>query len=499
MSTTNVPAIAWTNGQPIVPSEQDVLAGRAADFVSAFGGGLNTAPTTPQGQLIASETAIIGDANSQIAYVASMVNPPQSEGAWQDALGAIYFLERIAASGSVATCTCTGAVNVVIPAGALIQDSQGYLWAATGALTIGSGGTVSGTFQCQTQGPIAAPANTINTIYSSVAGWDRVTNPSAAVPGRLVESAAQFENRRRESVAINAHGSVQSIRSNLLAVSGVLSAYVIDNPTGSAITVGSTNYSVAAHSVLASVYGGTSADVATAIWTAKDAGCAYNGNTSYTVYDTSYPAGSQPSYTVTWLTPTETALAVSVTLTNNAQLPADILTSVQDAILATFSGTDGSVPAGIASAISASRYYSGINGISPLVDIVSVNIGIPTAVTNESVGTGNGSTTAFVHTAANLPVNPGSVSITAGSVVATDSASTPVLSGTSTTGTLSGTGVTGTINYTTGAISLTYSTAPANSTAITMDYSYVPAATVATMGVDQMPTLAAENIVLALQ
>ncbi len=497
--TTNVPQVTWTNGQPVVPSEQDVLAGRAADFTAAFGGGLNTAATTPQGQLIASDTAIIGDGYAQIAYVASMVNPPQSEGAWQDAIGAIYFLERIAAAGSVVTCTCTGAVNTTIPSGALIQDAQGYLWAATGPLTIGTTGTVSGTFQCQTVGPIAAPANTINTIYSSVSGWDRVTNPAAAVPGRLVESPAQFENRRRQSVAINSHGSVQAVLGNLLDVTGVLSAYVIDNPTGSAITVGSTNYSVAAHSLLASVYGGTSADVANAIWTAKDAGCAYNGNTTYTVYDTSYPLGSQPSYPVTWLTPTETALAFAVTLTNNAQLPADILTSVQSAVVGTFAGTDGSVAAGIASSISVSRYYSGINAISALVDIVSVYVGIPTAVTNESVGTGNGSTTAFVHTAAHLPVNPGSVSITAGSVVTTDSASTPVLSGTSTTGTLSGTGVTGTINYVTGAISLTYSTAPANSTAITMDYSYVPAATVATMGVDQMPTLNAQNVVLALQ
>ena len=492
--STNVPAITWVNGSPVIPSEQDVLAGRAADFTSAFGGGLNTSSTTPQGQLIASDTAIIGDKNGQIAYVASMVDPDQSEGAWQDAIGAIYFLERIAASGSVKTVSCIGAVNTTIPAGALLQDPSGYLWAATGAITIGSSGTATGTFQCTTVGPIAWPGdpNAVITIYSAVDGWDRATSSSDASLGRLVESRAQFENRRRQSVAINAHGTVDAVRSNLLALSGVLSAYVTDNATNATITVGSTNYSVVAHSILASVYGGASSDIANAIWTAKDAGCGYNGNTSATVYDTSYPVGSQPAYTVTWLTPTPTPIFFAVTITNNSQLPADIVTLVQNAVLATFNGTDGSVPAGIATGISASRYYAGINAISTLVDIVSVYVGTAIPVTGEGVGTGNGTTVTFTHTAAHIPVNPSSVTITAGSVTATDDGN----------GNLTGTGIaTGsTINYTTGAVSITYTTAPANSTAITMAYSYAdPTATVVTMGVDQMPTLSSSDISVTLQ
>lgn len=80
---TNVPPITWNNGMPVVPSEQAVLAGRAADFVAAYGSGINTSPTTEQGQIIASDTAIIGDANAQIALTASMVDPDQAEGAWQ--------------------------------------------------------------------------------------------------------------------------------------------------------------------------------------------------------------------------------------------------------------------------------------------------------------------------------------------------------------------------------------------------------------------------------
>jgi hypothetical protein len=477
---------------PVVPTEQAVLEGRTADFVSAYGSGLNTSPTTEQGQVIASDTAIIGDAQGQIAFTASMVNPDQAEGAWQDAIGAIYYLERIAAAGSVKTVTCIGAANSPIPAGVLIQDPSGHLWALTGAINLGSAQSAVGTFQCTTTGPIAWPGNTPCTIFTQVPGWDQATSTLAAAEGNNVESRAAFENRRRQSVAINSHGSTQTILGNVLAVPNVLSAYVIDNPTGSAVNVGATNYSVAAHSMLVSVYGGLASAIAQAIWTGKDGGCGYNGNTSYTVADTSYPVGSQPQYPVTWLTPTPTPVYYSVTLQNNSSLPGNIASLVQQAVLATFNGTDaaGSVPAGIGLVISGSRYSPQINLISSAVNIESIEVGLQTAIAAESVGTGNGSTVTFGHTAAHLAVVPGSVTVNAGAVAATDDGN----------GNLVGTGITtGTINYGTGVLSITYTTAPANTVPITMNYNYcTPTSSIVTMGVDQMPTLTAESIVVTL-
>jgi hypothetical protein len=477
---------------PVVPSEQAVLAGRAADFTAAYGSGLNTAPTTPQGQVIASDTAIIGDAQGQIAFVASMVDPDQAEGAWQDAIGAIYFLQRIAAAGSVKTATCIGAVNVPIPAGSLIQDPSGFLWAATSIINLGLTGSAVGTFQCTTPGPIAWPGNTPCTILTQVNGWDQVTSALAAAPGRLVESRAAFENRRRQSVAINSHGSTATILGNVLAVANVLSAFAFDNPTGATVNVGATNYPVVAHSILVSAFGGLASAVAQAIWNGKDGGCGYNGNTTSTIFDTSYPVGSQPAYPVTWLTPTPTPVYFLVTLQNTSSLPADIVTQVQAAVLATFAGTDdaGSVPAGIALTISGSRYAPQINLISSAVNIESLMVALETVVASEGVGTGDGSTVTFTHTAAHLSVVPGTVTITAGSVVATDDGN----------GNLTGTGiVTGTINYSTGVMSITYSTAPVTALAITEAYSWAnPTTGIVSMGVDQMPTLVADSIVVVL-
>ena len=59
--TTNVPAITWVNGSPVLPAEQDILTGVQADINTAFGGGVNPSLQTPQGQLAQTETAIIGE------------------------------------------------------------------------------------------------------------------------------------------------------------------------------------------------------------------------------------------------------------------------------------------------------------------------------------------------------------------------------------------------------------------------------------------------------
>ena len=113
-----------------------------------------------------------------------------------------------------------------------------------------------------------------------------------------------------------------------------------------------------------------------------------------------------------------------------------------------------------------------------------------TAITNESVGTGNGTTTTFAHTAANLYVIPGTVTVTAGAVTGTDD----------TNGNITGTGVGGTIDYVTGAVNLTFTTAPANAVAITMNYQYTnPTATVQAMGIDQIPTLSESNVFVVVQ
>lgn len=369
--STNVPQIQWSNGSPVLPSEQDILVGVQADINAAFGGGVNSGLTTPQGQLAQTETAIIGDKNSEIAYISNQVNPSMASGIWQDAIGYIYFLTRIQAAGTVVSCNCVGAVGTVIPEGAVAKDTSGYLYSSTAEATIPATGIITVQFQNQTTGAIACNIGALSIIYTAVAGWDTVTNPTAGALGNDVESRQAFEARRAASVASNSLNSVQSIYGALAALPDVIDVFVIDNPTSSTLNYGITNYPISAHSLCASVAGGTTSEIATAIWDKKPPGCKLIGNTSTSVYDYYYIP--PVSYVIYWLTPTSTPTYFVVQIVNNALLPSNIIELTQNAVVESFNGLDGLGSAvGIAQTTYSGRYYANINAINTNVNVKEV-------------------------------------------------------------------------------------------------------------------------------
>ena len=376
---TNVPPIVWVNGSPVLPAEQNILTGVQADINIAFGGGVNPSLQTPQGQLAQTETAIIGEKNNEIAYIANQVNPAMASGIWQDAIGYIYFLTRIPGAGTVVNATCNGAVGTVIPAGSVAQDTSGYLYSSLASATIPAGGSVTIQFQNQTQGAIACAIGALNKIYTAIAGWNTITNPSVGALGNTVESRAAFEARRQASVAVNSLNANQSILGAVLSVPNVIEAVVVDNSSNSAVAYGSTSYSLAPHSICVSVAGGTSAAVAQAIWNNKPPGCGYNGNTTVTVYDNSY--ASPIPYTVTFLTPTSTPTYFVVNIKNSTLLPANITQLVQNAVIESFNGQDGGTAVGINSTTYSGRYYANINAIDPNVNVIEVYLGITSTPT----------------------------------------------------------------------------------------------------------------------
>ena len=387
--TTAVPSIQFTATGPVLPSSSQILAGVQADINTAFGGGVNPLLSTPQGQLAQSIAAIIADKNAQIALIASEVNPDTADTRWQDAIGQIYFLQRIQATGTVVSLTINGLAGTAVPVGTLFQDTAGQTYSLTAPVTIASTGTVIGQVQNTVPGPTPCPTGTLTTIYTSVPGLETVTNAAAGSLGNLVESRSAFELRRRASVAANGVNSPQSLLGAVLSVSGVIGAFVVDNPSGTAITYGATNYSIPAHSVVVSVAGGTATQVAQAIWSKKPAGCGYAGNTTATVYDTSPQyAPTYPGYSVTWLTPTAQPIYISVSIARNNALPGNIVALVQAAITAAFNGTDGGIPAKIGGTLYAGRFYAGVTATNVNVSILSLFVGAAASPTTTSVASG---------------------------------------------------------------------------------------------------------------
>jgi hypothetical protein len=387
--STNVPAIQWENGSPVIPNEQAILAGVQADINAAFGGGVNPSLQTPQGQLAQTETAIIGDKNSQIAYIANQVNPSMASGIWQDAIGEIYFITRIQAEGTVVNCTCLGAVNTVIPIGTVAQDTTGYLYSSTESGVIPATGSITIPFQNQTTGAIACNPGALTIIVTAIAGWDTITNPSAGALGNDVESRQAFEARRSASVAVNSVNSIQSIYAALASITGILQVFVVDNPLGTTQNYGATNYPIPAHSVCVSVAGGTASEIGTAIWNNKPPGCGYVTTAgSYATLGTTVVTDSNyippVPYTVTWLNAGSTNTFFVVKIANNTLVPSNIIQLTQNAVVQSFEGLDGNGPAvGIGASTYSGRYYGNINAINPNVNVIEVYL----TTTNSVVAT----------------------------------------------------------------------------------------------------------------
>ena len=386
-SPSSVPKLKFTTAGVTVPAETDVLAGVQADMNAAFGGGLNPALETPQGQLASSQAAIIGDKNNEIAYFVNQVDPQYSDGRFQDAIGRIYFLTRKPATATAVTATLTGLPGTVVPGGTLAQDTSGNTYACSADATIGVTGTVNAEFQNIQTGPIPCAAGTLTQVYQAVPGWDAITNAADGTLGNNVESRADFEYRRKNSVTLNGKGTPSAIYAEVFALPGVLDVYVKDNPSGETVLTGPTNYPLLPHSVYVAAVGGADADVAAAIWRKKDVGCDYNGNTSVTVTDESGYNYPQPTYVVKFERPAALPVKFAVQLVNDVSLPSNIVALVKAAIIARFNGTDGTTRERIGSLILASRYYGAVVSAASNVSLISVLIGTSTPTLSQvSVG-----------------------------------------------------------------------------------------------------------------
>jgi hypothetical protein len=402
MATTNVPQPTFGPTGFIPPTEQAILTGVEADMQTAFGGSLvfstqsgSIINPTPQGQWASSLSAVVGNVNDDFVFISTQFDPSYAEGRNQDALGRIYFLERNAASPTTLTCSCIGS-GATIPIGGLIVDPSGNLYASLSSGTFGSSGSLTITFQQLFTGGTALPSAvpTSVSIYQAVPGWDTVTVAAGTV-GSVVESRYAFENRRKSSVAMNSIGSLPSILGSVLTVPGVQQAYVTENASGTATIIG--GVSLSANSVYVAVVAGTasSAAIAKAIWQTKAPGCAYNGNTTVQVQDTSAGYNAPyPTYNVTYQTPNPLPLLFSVTMNPNPLTPANATTQIQNAVISAIAGNDGGPPVTIGSTTYATRFTPAIaslgtwaNGQIQLLQVGSNNNPDAAVVTGSCGGT----------------------------------------------------------------------------------------------------------------
>lgn len=306
-----IPSVQITDIGIVAPARADITAGLWEIMIGAFGSDLNQDPSTPQGQLVTSLTAVIDAQNSAMIALGNNFDTRYAIGQFQEALGAVYFLTRKVATQSIAMLDFIGIAGTVIPQGFLLIDDAGVEWATSAASVVGAGLV---TALCTTTGPIQAAPNTIKTFKATIDGLDRVSNPDAAAAGSNQESRYNYESRRYASVAANSKGMNASVLGAVGNLPGVIDAFVADNPTDASITVGSTAYPMIRNSLLVSVVGGDDQQLAQTILEKGGTGCAFVGNTPIIWKDEASAGVYTPEYTVTILRPSFVTISMRLTV-----------------------------------------------------------------------------------------------------------------------------------------------------------------------------------------
>lgn len=158
-------------------------------------------------------------------------------------------------------------------------------------------------------------------------------------------------------------------------VPGVTDAYVVDNPTNEAQTIG--GVSVAANSLYCCVAGGAPSDIGVAIIQKKPPGCSYTGGTSVTVQDPNpVYGGNGPSYNVLYDVAQPTPIYINVVIVNSTSVPSTALEDIQVAVINAFTGSDGGTRARIGAKLLASRYMAGIIALGAWAQVVEITIGL---------------------------------------------------------------------------------------------------------------------------
>lgn len=321
-----------------VQEPQEVREEVAQSWINAFKSDdtpdINTAPETPQGQIIDAETLAITQKDAELAFLANMFNPKTARGIWQDALAEIYFIKRKKAVNSRCYCVLTGLNDTVIEKGSKIQSSaDSTYWDLLEDVTINDNSSVTALFECESEGAVIASPNTLNKIITTVAGWDTVNNSQAATVGSLEESQQAFEKRRYDSVALNSVGTTASVFSRVNQIDDVVGCYVVDNKTNVNKIID--DYLLKPHSIYVAVIGGSNQDIAEAIYRSLSAGCDYNGNTQITVVDPHTHAKEK----VTFMRPTPQNVYIKVNVFDK-DLPDDYENLIKNAVITNFYGQD---------------------------------------------------------------------------------------------------------------------------------------------------------------
>ena len=367
----------------------DIIAEMNSRAKSVFGADVNLSEYSPLGmffKVVAFSMAVIWQLAEYVYYGAYK---DTAEGYQLDGVCQYIGITRKPASYATGTATITGIAGTVIPLQFIVSTGTYLFWTQQIA-TIPVGGTVDVPIRAIELGNTSnVLANTITTIVNPLTGVTAVTNALGTTGGADVETDESLRARYDESISLGGASTTSAIEAELLQVQNVVDARVTENVTMATVD------GVPAKAFESTVYGGTNADIADAIYRTKAAGIQAFGDIIVPITD-----DYGQVHNIGFSRVAEITVYVNVVLTTDTELfPVDGMTTIETNIIKYIGGTDAD----------STKYY----GLGLGDDVVYTKIiGICHSVTGVTDVTVTLSTDNITFTAANVAIATGEVAVT---------------------------------------------------------------------------------------
>ena len=180
-----------------------------------------------------------------------------------------------------------------------------------------------GTLVAEQAGQIQQAPNTITNISTPILGWDSVTNPVAATPGRWRETDEDLRDRFRNSKFERAANILEALYTALNGIDNVRQVVIYENDTDQTDANG-----IPAHSFMPVVLGGDPLEIAERIWENKPLGIGSHGNTVVTVIDSQFFP-----HDIRFERPSPVPIHIVVNLTIDEEFPSDGVSRVKEELV----------------------------------------------------------------------------------------------------------------------------------------------------------------------
>lgn len=311
------------------PSYADILASLQASFRLIYGADAYLEPDSQDGQLLAVFAQALHDSNQAVIAAYNSFSPQTAVGVGLSNVVKINHMARLVATKSQVNVTLTGQAGTTILNG-IAGDADGQRWMLPVTVTIPPAGTLIVTAEAEFSGALAAPIGAVNLILTPTAGWQSVTNASAATPGQPVESDAELRARQEITPAINSYTVLSGLAASLKALPGVVYGTVYENDTSTTDGNG-----VPGHSVACVVKGGVAADIAATIYAKKGPGVGTHGTTTIVITDVSGAARD-----IKFFIPTEKPIKVTIALQAGTNYTSAIATRIKQTVVDFINGLE---------------------------------------------------------------------------------------------------------------------------------------------------------------